>query len=231
MKPIASVALCLAFLGITALSAAAAPIGSFAVISPVNTNGSVGSLLSLDVIAYGNNQALFTFSNNNPVDPLFPGRPAITEVYFDDGALLGINANGILDDPAGGVDFEFRTSPTNPPGGANLSPPFETSAGYFSLDSDPAAGGGTADGIGPGESLGLVLDIKSGYSFADIWKGLGLGFSNPSDPLSIRIAVHIRGINGALDQSDTFVLVPVPGAVLLGMLGLGVAGIKLRRYA
>jgi hypothetical protein len=30
---------------------------------------------------------------------------------------------------------------------------------------------------------------------------------------------------------DNISFVPVPGAVLLGMLGLGVAGVKLRKFA
>jgi hypothetical protein len=41
-----------------------------------------------------------------------------------------------------------------------------------------------------------------------------LGGDYPSDPDAYHISV-----------------VPVPGAVLLGILGLGVAGIKLRKYA
>jgi hypothetical protein len=36
---------------------------------------------------------------------------------------------------------------------------------------------------------------------------------------------------GDCDYQDYVVRVPVPGAVLLGMLGLGVAGLKLRRFA
>ena len=34
-----------------------------------------------------------------------------------------------------------------------------------------------------------------------------------------------------IDAVKAFTPVPVPGAVLLGALGLGVAGIKLRRFA
>jgi len=37
--------------------------------------------------------------------------------------------------------------------------------------------------------------------------------------------------NGGFKQSQDFVVVPVPAAVLLGILGLSVAGIKLRKYA
>ena len=41
---------------------------------------------------------------------------------------------------------------------------------------------------------------------------------------------NIRAICNELGQ-DYLVMVPLPGAILLGILGLSVAGIKLRKYA
>ena len=43
--------------------------------------------------------------------------------------------------------------------------------------------------------------------------------------------VKVMNLTGSPDSQDQLVLVPVPGAVLLGILGLGAAGLKLRRYA
>ena len=79
-----------------------------------------------------------------------------------------------------------------------------------------------------------------------------LSFSDPSDPSRVDFSGYIINsmtltLNGLtfthsatsvyttfdLDGTVTFdgTVVPVPGAVLLGILGLGVAGIKLRKYA
>ena len=44
----------------------------------------------------------------------------------------------------------------------------------------------------------------------------------------IRIGLHVQDLGG---ESDTLILTPVPGAWILGVLGLSVAGIKLRKHA
>ena len=41
----------------------------------------------------------------------------------------------------------------------------------------------------------------------------------------------LQDINMGIVGDDKLTVTPVPGAVLLGMLGLGVAGLKLRKYA
>lgn len=48
-----------------------------------------------------------------------------------------------------------------------------------------------------------------------------------------KMGFRVMGDFGAQGSSDTFhvSLVPVPGAILLGVLGLSVAGIKLRKFA
>ena len=42
---------------------------------------------------------------------------------------------------------------------------------------------------------------------------------------------YLDGWNAAIVEMDALQFVPVPAAVLLGILGLGVAGLKLRKYA
>ena len=46
---------------------------------------------------------------------------------------------------------------------------------------------------------------------------------------TIRIGLRVQrtGLDG--EESDSLILVPVPAAVILGLLGLGAAGLKLRR--
>ena len=53
----------------------------------------------------------------------------------------------------------------------------------------------------------------------------GVDFSTLSE-----IGFEIKGLIGGLDQFHVS-FVPVPAAVILGILGLGIAGIKLRKYA
>lgn len=63
--------------------------------------------------------------------------------------------------------------------------------------------------------------VASGGSWFNTWGADCIG--------DIRV-MNLWNLDGSYAQ-DQFVRVPVPGAVLLGMLGLSVAGVKLRRFA
>ncbi|MBW7992754.1 MAG: hypothetical protein FVQ84_22430 [Planctomycetes bacterium] len=199
--------------------------------------GIVASQLSVQVTDPGSSQALFTFSNTGSYDFY------IADIYFDDGALLGIAG---IDNSDPGVSFAFPGSPGNLPGGNTVSPPFVTSGStlhHFSADNDP----GAATGVEPGESVGIVFDLINGMTFTDVISSLYVGF-DPSQYYtgsgiydgwalpSLRIGVHVQGIDDGPwgpDKSDTFILTPVPPSVIIGILGLGVGvvGLKLRKFA
>ena len=66
---------------------------------------------------------------------------------------------------------------------------------------------------------------KTWYDLAGTKAGSSIG-----NVRVLNMEVLIPG-NGYVNAQDMLYLVPVPGAVLLGILGLGVAGIKLRKYA
>jgi len=95
-----------------------------------------------------------------------------------------------------------------------------------SLDSDGYISGGTTYSssieqlVGAGGSTYLTVDY-SGLDIDDI------------DYIGFKVIAEITGGTDYPSQGDSFhiSLVPVPGAILLGMLGLGVAGIKLRKFA
>ena len=201
--------------------------------------GVVASKLTLAVTDAGSDQVLFTFNHiGDPSDTDLDFY--IADVYFDDGALLGIAS---IDNSDPGVSFNHPATPGDLPGGNTVTPAFVTSGDekhHFSADSDsPVAD----NGVGPGESLGIVFDLLDGKTFNDVINAIYVGF----DPLanygggaydgwkepSLRIGIHVQGIDGPWedDASDTYILTPVPGAFLLGMLGMGVAGMKLRKYA
>jgi hypothetical protein len=222
-------------------SAARADLFGFAPIS--NNSGISGALapqIAVDVTDYepisGLNQVLFTFYNDGPpgsdYDVTNPLPCMITAVYFDDGALLGLAT--ILDadvDPTNypGVYFDKPATPGDLPGGDTLVPPFATTADFSA--SRENGQGGVAKGVDPGESLGIVFDLKPGYDFAGVLTSIGLGWTNPWDEESLRIGVRIQSFGDDNEFSEALLHTPAPGAMILGMLGLGVVGLGMRRFA
>ena len=193
---------CLLVFGLSA--AAHADVFGFVNITNNNAgNAAVGEAqLSVDITDPGGSQVLFTFANAGPA------ASSIADVYFDDGILLAMVG---IDNGDPGVDFAQGASPPNLPGGNGISPAFSAT---FSADSNPPA---QPNGVGPGESLGVLFSLKPGNVFADVLDNM--------DDKSLRIGIHVQGFaNGG---SEAFITdgngeqVPVPGSVLLGAIGLG----------
>jgi len=164
------------------------------------TNAAIGeNQLFADVSDAGGGQVLFTFRN------IGPEASSITDVYFDDGALLSMVAIS----NSAGVQFAQDATPSNLPGGNSISPSFITIAG-LSADSDAPV---QPNGVNPGESLGIKFNLQSGATYNDVLSGLDDG--------SLRIGIHVQGF--ADGGSESFVndgVIPAPGAVLLASFGM-----------
>ena len=170
-------------------------------------DGEIGEAqLFVEVTNLSAKQVLFTFTNTGPE------ACSITDIYFDDGVLLGIAS---IDDSCYGVLFSQSTTPHNLPGGHTLIPPFVATEG-FSADSDPPV---EHNGINPNEWLGITFDLKPDKDFSNVTGNLACG--------QLRIGIHVQGY--ASGGSESFVNVPEPATVTLLSAGLGIVTLLRRR--
>jgi hypothetical protein len=149
----------------------------------------------------GLDRVSFRFTNTGP------STASITDVYFDDGTLLGIA--GVLN--GAGVSFSQGASPGNLPAGAEATPAFVATAG-FAADSNPPV---QPNGVNPGEELTIVFDLTPGGSYADVLEELRDG--------RLRVGVHVQGFAGG--GSESLINTPLAEADSLLLLGLGLLGL------
>lgn len=225
MKKSIIAAIALAF-SLFCVAAEAAPTYSFVNITNNNAGDAAIGEAQLFVELFDDSypdvdpgQIKFAFSN------IGHAASSITDVYFDDGALLGIAS--IVNTP-GLVVFSQLATPANLPGGNTASPPFVTTAG-FSADSDPPV---QPLGVNPGEFLGIIFDLQADRDFADVVDNLASG--------ALRIGIHVQGFpnggsesfinNGIVDgNGNGNGKIPAPGALVLGAIGMGCVGWLRRR--
>ncbi len=176
--------------------------------------------LSVDVSEFASGEVLFEFNNevgsSAPYDRYF-----IKGVYFYDGVLLEIASLIDSDDPTGGpygdsgVDFtEDASNATGFAESVKLVTGYELKG---DADNDTSAD----NGVQPGERLGVVF--KHDGTFDDVITGL-----NNND---IIIGIHVGGFGTEeQDYSEKFTtVIPAPGAILLGGIGVGLVGWLRRR--
>lgn len=215
--------LCLALIFMGVLSSASrADMFGFTRIEPSNAQEDIAAQLSVDVTPVGSNQVLFTFGHDSGMGGT-PTGATIAQIYFDDDVPILASLVQIRDyqyDPTlyPKVDFEVGANPPVLPGGQNVDPSFVVDLAYGANNPAPQWG------VDPGESVGLVFNIVSEAGFDDVISSILSG--------NLRIGLHVISIDPD-GKSDAFinntVPVPLPGAVVLGSLGLGFAEWLRRR--
>ena len=193
-------------LGLVALTALPAQADTFGFVNITNNNvadaGTAGQY-SVDVDAGGAGQVVFTFRNAGPADS------SITDVYFDDGTLLGIAS--CCADSGAGVSYSAPASPGDLPGGNTVG--FQTTAG-FSADSNPPT---QPMGVNPGEFVAITFNLLAGKTVADTIAALGTG--------ELRIGIHVQGFEGGGSESFVNDGPPIPEPATMFLMGTGLAGI------
>lgn len=214
-----------------------ATIYPFSAVSSNSPDASTMALqLSMEVLEYGGSgsgQVIFKFYNNLAPGDVVVGSPLegiITGIYFEDGFLGSLVTPTIPISDAGDA---MNIVPVTVTGAAPWGLPFGIDVHAFEAQSSP----GVKPGVTQGEGLGIVFNLASGGTIGQVENALSQGFTGPISPYSsLRIGLHVQNldrVSGSGDgfESDAFILTPIPSAVLLGILGLGVAGIKLRKFA
>ena len=132
----------------------------------------------------------------------------IAGVYWDDSGLLGSIASIVN---GAGTSFSANGSPPDLPSGNTAVPPF---AGDFRVNADTPP---PQNGVGPGETLGVVFNLAGGASVAQALAAFDSG--------ALRVGLHV--ISFGNNGSESFVNVPEPSAALL--LAFGFAALALGR--
>lgn len=154
---------------------------------------------------------MFTFYNDDTIDD--PQQMFIRNIYLYDGELT---LNEIIYDPDVNVAFSEGSSPAYLPGyDKGLLTTFLTA------DADTPPGGLDGWGIDPGEYLSVRFNIINPLEYN---YGMLL-----SDITNSTVVIGIK-VQGFADGESESLITPIPPSMIIGLLGLGVAGLKLRKF-
>jgi hypothetical protein len=166
-----------------------------------------------EVSALGVSQVLFEFHNDGP------GQSAVESIYFRDGGLIDF-AYLIDRDYIGGdtnVDFEPGATPPEPPqGGGGWT-------SFFATDADsPPPKWGINNGNPTGDVLGIVFNLVGSQTLADVEAALANH--------NLETAIHVIAFeSGGSEWLSNNGVIPAPGAILLGGIGVALVGWLKRR--
>jgi hypothetical protein len=196
-------------------------------LSAANVSGSQFTMTVSDGgVSSGISHVNFTFRNMSSVGSF------ISDIYFQDGTLLGIT------DLIGGqlqtdVQFTEGANPQNLPGGNSIG--WVTSRQFSVQPDSPAPQNGiTNNGT---DYLVVTFSLLNSLTYQDTINRLNNtllnGYHSTGDPATdgLRVGFHVQGYSGPGAGSGSFILtsVPLPQTSMLAMCGLGVVAVRRRR--
>jgi hypothetical protein len=219
LKSLVGAVCCIGLLSAAPAYAAPAVLNFYGITSNDPTGNAVAdgvANLRAEVSDIGGDSVRFKFTNNSNYSSL-------TDVYFADGALLGIS--GISS--SSGVSYTGGSAaPPDLPGGNSVSPAFQTTVGFLAdADSPPPK-----NGVQTGEWLVIDFLLKSGKTFADVLAALALPGSIPTDATPwLRVGLHVQSFTGGFSESFINSPIPEPETYAMLLAGLGLVGFAARR--
>lgn len=210
------IALALAVTAVAGRSADAGVTYSFTGVTSNNLiNTAIGeSQLRLTVSDAGGGFVNFQFANGGAESV------SITKIYFDDADDQAFFANSIasIDDSQSGVSFSEYVGTGNLSGGAAAG--FQATVGLAAFADKPRR---TRNGVNPGESVGILLELTNGHSFSDVTTAFAGNL--------LQVGLQAQGFS--LGGKESFVADGSPPAVpeptSLAIFGMGLAGYAARR--
>ena len=227
MKRLALYLEMIVILCLLSMPAMAGPTYSFVRVHEFNNAGDAAigeEQMSVEVTKpfSGSEQTLFTFRNIG-TEQCF-----ISDVYFFDGVLLEIAelidadqaTGGLVGDPL--VDFSEGAANAN---GFENSVIKKLVTGFTYDNFGDADFDGSQTGVHPGESLGVLFTLIPDSTYGDVLAGLS--------SQEIIIGIHVQGF-APEGGSEFFInngVIPAPGAIVLGGIGVGFVGWLRRKRA
>jgi hypothetical protein len=144
-------------------------------------------------------QVLIVFKNTAS-----PVAGSVTDVYFQDGTLLGIASIH----ESSGLDFSSPANPGDLPAGNTITPAFKTTEQWSADSTKPATGVDDSS-----DALGVLFNLKSGYGYSDVVNALANGISEPGNvwnadgtdktggDLGLRVGIHVTAFTDGKSES------------------------------